>query len=1083
VWVQQGTPPRIVALLHDGQRVLSTLRLPGGLTLRAGDPVRFADDVAVVGDASIALTGPEAGVVTAAASGSELDPWIRYFYATSSGSPPALAGLRFRLLEAPAAARLRVDPARPLDRSRSAATPGSTASTSTFRTPRGAKVMLAAQPPHSRYVLALDPERDEYYWTLDGVWRWGVSGSSAGRVEIIPGISGAEYVGAPAGFLLSFVAGAPAFARAFSPQGPHGRTAVDADLGLVATIPGVADLVTTAWLYVLPPDEHMAGAAGYFSQPDIAGLFRPSRDDAFLHALELQAAALPANATTPYAPRASFPAAPFAGLADAPPTAIMRRFETEVLGAARSRVIYGLKPTGQPPGPRGLVSGSLAGAAAEQPVAIGVARGPGAPVGVTAPTGPSAPTGPTGPVTDAVTPQGLLSTLSADLTRWEQIVLAQAPEGSGRLTLTGVQDRLREAMLSNQLFLVVSDVERLREHCSTTYSITDGVLARARRHHISEPVIAAAARLRGRVYATRAYFSAALDQVLWNATQPDKDFFLRYSELAQLTIAGWTFDLAAWRWNDASAPTIMIVKFADRDVESLIEDLTAWTLPASFNADDGTLAQQRLLAIVRDARARVATESELAYFVDTVLASEQAGVRDVWNGVLFLNPVVPSLPPDLGALVAGLTKDDVRAHHLGVTLTSFDSFGDRIELAGSSLFGLLLYTDDEDLVYSGSAYDFKVVSLRVRFANSTIASFSSQVELLVGQLFNELSSLRDSLRGDNVLLDGTLEHGAYRFTSSTLRHFTIASRVLDFVTIARAQLVTVDAQSTADKAVARFIFDGRLGFRSLAAADLFGYGPADPGDESGLAYTNLMISMQFDPADAAATRTLEFVAGQTTFDLAHSAARPGSLPRRFPLVPAALRQSETKRDGSGDERPPTPADLGFITVQAPLPTGALGEVWFGLELTMSFGSPGALAPQLAFTGAMLLAWAPSADSPNVAVGLRLPGSSGASRALTIMGPLKLDIGSLDLLRESSSNEYMMRFANVALTFLGLRFPSGGRTNALLFGNPDPAAGGGALGWYAAYRKDLPKPKQQPALSAGSEPEPSDEEGCTACRPR
>jgi hypothetical protein len=320
----------------------------------------------------------------------------------------------------------------------------------------------------------------------------------------------------------------------------------------------------------------------------------------------------------------------------------------------------------------------------------------------------------------------------------------------------------------------------------------------------------------------------------------------------------------------------------------------------------------------------------------------------------------------------------------------------------------------------------------------------------VGQLFNELSTLQGSLRGDNVLLDGTLDHGAYRFTSTALNHFTVASQVLDFVDIARAELVTVNAESTATRTVARFIFEGRLGFRSLSAADLFGYGPAGPGDDSGLSYAGLMISMEFDPSDPKATRTLSFVAGQTTFDISGSAARPGSLPRRFPLSPAALHQSER----AAATRPATPADLGFIPVEAPVPMGALGDVWFGLELTLSFGSPGALAPTLGVTGALLLSWAPSADQPNVAVGLRLPGSSGSSRALTIMGPLKLDIGALDLMHDESG--YLLRLANVALAFMGLRFPSGGRANALLFGNPDPGADTAALGWYAAYAKDPEK---------------------------
>jgi hypothetical protein len=234
--------------------------------------------------------------------------------------------------------------------------------------------------------------------------------------------------------------------------------------------------------------------------------------------------------------------------------------------------------------------------------------------------------------------------------------------------------------------------------------------------------------------------------------------------------------------------------------------------------------------------------------------------------------------------------------------------------------------------------------------------------------------------------------------------------------------------------------------------------------------------MEFDPNDPAATRTLEFVAGQTTCDISRTSARRSSLPARFPLTPIALRQSEAKR-GSGSAGGSTPAELGFITVAAPLPTGQLGDVWFGLELTLSFGSPGGLAPRLGFSGALLASWAPSVDAPNVAVGLRLPGSTGGSKSLTVMGPLKLSIGQLNFLVDESTDGYLLRLANVALSFLGLSFPPGGRANALIFGNPDPAATNSALGWYLAYAKDKPKPKADGAqLLLAPGPDPDDEGG-------
>jgi hypothetical protein len=1042
-WLAEGSPPRLTTLLHDDGKVLEDVDFPGGLAIAAGTPIELGEDAAQVGAARIALAGPQAGILSyTPAQG--LDPWIRYFYATSpAGEPPPLAGIRLRLFAQPGPAEAQVDPARPLDPRRTHALPvGAQSVVSNLRTRWAGKIAIAPQPPDSRYVLAYDPERAEHYWTLDGVWRWSAEGAE--QTALLLGLSGAEYVQAPDSFSLSFVAEGPAFAPSFSPKGLAGDAGAEAPLPLQSSIPGILEPVTTAWLYVTPPLGAPASAE-YFSQPDLAGLFTAGERDPFLHALTLAAAPLPPQATTPYTSRASFPMAPYAGLEGGSQSEdVVRRFEINVLVASRAQVIYGLQPEDDP---------LRASASAKPPGPSGLAGQPSTwPFDAVVATGPTAPTGPSGPVKTAVTGQGLLSTLSLDFHDWRSLVLAQTGDGAQSVVLTRIRDKLREALLANRLFLVVSDVERLRRHCSTTFAITSTVLELAKSSKLPDQAIAAVARLQGRVYETDAYFEAGLEQVLQGAYPDAKEFFLTYGELAQLNIGGWSFDLAAWRWKDASAPTILIVKFVQGDLESLVADRSRWTLPSEFNDDDGAQAQEQLLAIVHDARRRAAIEPDLTYFVETVLAGAQDGAPDGWNGVLFLNPVVPTpaLPPELGALAAGLPSGEVRAHHLGVTLSSFELAGATIALDDSSLFGLLLYEDETDLVYSGSAYDFKVLSLKVRFANTTVASFSSQVELLVGQLFNELSTLCESMRGDNVLLNGTLEQGAYRFTSFALNHFTIDSQVLDFVEIAHAELVTVLAQSTASHTVARFLFNGTLGFRSLQEADLFGYGPATAGEDRGLAYAGLMVSMEFDPDDPQATRTLGFLSGQTTFDISASAARSASLPLRLPLSPTALHQSER----NPAERAPTPADLGFIPVEAPVPMGSLGDVWFGLELALNFGSPGALAPTLGFTGALLLSWAPSPEKPNVAVGLRLPGSSGSSRSLTIMGPLRLDIGRLNLLH--GDGEYLLRLANIALAFLGLRFPSGGRTNALLFGNPDVNAGGAALGWYAAYAKDADK---------------------------
>ena len=1085
VWVTAETPPRFTVVPMDDSGCLRRpLHLATGATLPAGGGV-------VVGKSAggeplgaeketprihVGVEGADAGLVTFEAEAVS-QAWIRYFYyATRNRAADKLGCYRFCVFEASSIA-VQFDPSRPFDGSRSFARPISPVVKTRFRTRWGNAVTLTAIPNQSQYVYAWDPMQKEFYLTLDGFWQWGVADVSPSEIELMLGFSGTEYARASQGWVMRFVSQAPAFAPAFQPGAAEADalprvSTLSGGLPLIPKIDGVAQDITTSWIYFLPAPtggpaslSGPAGKASYFSQPVRAGLFTPDGSDGLLRTFNLEAAPLPPNATTPYAPFASFPAVPYAGLEspstdETVPLDPLRRFEAEVLSAARTKVINELQNVG----PVGLASRAL--------------RAPGA-------SGITGPTGPTGPTKDAVTPQGLLSVFSIDggeAKGWNQLILAQTNHGQQLLRLTEIKGPLRAALLANQLFLVVSNPERLYQSCSTTYCISDQVLAQVGALIKKPTVIAKASSLCGIVYQAAEYFCPALRAALGDDDYGRfRDMFLVYAELAQLTIADWTFDVSKRTWGAGSGATKLIIKFADDDLDSLAADLSRWTLPQDFN-DDPAHTQGELLDFIKNTRDEVASKPELRYFVDTVLAKSQVAGRDVWNGVLYLNASVPTnaFPPDLRALAAGIPDAALRAHHLGVTLSSFDATGGRISISDSSLFGVILYQDDKDLIYQGEPYDFKVQSLRVSFANSDIASFSSRVELLVGQLFGELANLESSLHGDNLVFEGTLQKGTYQFATTLQSRFAMTSHVLDQITISRGQFVTVNQETTAARTVARFILSGSMTFQRLGDFDLFGYGPSEDGKEDGqLCFSGLFVSMAFDPDDAQATRQFSFQAGQMTFDASSSRARSGSLFRRFPLQITAMRQATA--DAQAKEKFTTPADLGFIPVETPLGQGTLGPLWFGLEMSFNFGSPGALAPKLGFSSSLLASWAPSASGYNVAVGLTLPGSTGGKKSMTIMGPLRINIGRLMFLFDQATQGYLLRLQNVALSLLGLSFPPGGKTNALLFGDPDPRNTAGRLGWYLAYLKDKEK-KEKPKLLAEKPPvaQPAGKGGCTSC---
>ncbi|MET0555731.1 MAG: hypothetical protein ABW221_22015 [Vicinamibacteria bacterium] len=1051
-WLARGGP---VALAFDARwKARSALVLPfAGLALRVpegtggelsedGSTFVLAGDAVTFGAAGAGV-GLDGGRVTVdVADGrvrfeATLGPGtlgsasVRYFF-PKQRDPFRLGALRYPIFTeaaAPVAVRAVLDPTDP-SRSRLLARPSDTPLPTSFRSPDGRAITLAAIADRSFFASAWDPEARSGYTVLGGDWRVGLaplgSPSVPAPFDLMLGLSGLEYAKVSEGSVLTFVPGAPAYAPAFLESGASARS-------LVTDCPGSEQPVTTTWVY--PREEgapEAAGPLGYYSQPEQAGLYVTAPADDFLRVLELRAGTFPKDARpVEGAPAASFPCAPYAAIGS--PSVVndesfstFQRFEIEVLQPLRRDAIAQMDAPLA--GPRGLEPGAF-------------------------PAGVSGPTGPTGPVREAVTPQGLLSTFSPDLSEWRSLLLARADRGAQALMLTSVRDRLQEALLSNQLFLVVSSPERLLRHASVTYRVTDeAVRAFAALSPAPPPaVVNAARRLQGELYFSRAYFEPEAVRVVGEEWAPK---LVPLAENAELTIGGWRFVLAPHLWDGR---TVLVLKFADRDLASLLGDLSQWTMRDAFN-DDAAAVQKRLLQTVADARVRLRTEPELAYFVDTVLADRGPdGSGDVWNGVLVLDATVPTatLPPQLRGLAAGIDAARFRAHHLGVAVSSIDVRGGRIGIADSSVFGLIDYADPSDLVYAGEPYAFKVLALRVLFQGSAMASFVSQIQLLVSELFGEDCTLTDSTRGNNLVLDGVWQHtggeDVYTFTQRGHDLFAMGSHVLDSVLVSRAQFATIvppEGLGPGSDVGARFTLWGALRFREIAGCDVFSFGPGGgaPAD-AGLAFSNLLIAMT-TPADGSPS-AFAFQADQVGFDPSRSTARPESLHRRFPLQLTGMAQGG---------RTSTPARLGYAIVDTPTKAGSLGEPWFGLVANLSLGSPGGLAGKLDFTASLLTAWAPGADAPNLAVGLRLPGSTGGERALTIMGPLKLNVGGIALFFDAREKAFVMRFADIALGFLSLKFPPGGRTNALLFGDPDRGSASTALGWYAAYMKDKEKKK-------------------------
>ena len=519
-----------------------------------------------------------------------------------------------------------------------------------------------------------------------------------------------------------------------------------------------------------------------------------------------------------------------------------------------------------------------------------------------------------------------------------------------------------------------------------------------------------------------------------------------------IAIEGWPFHVAIGEEQAfGSYSNVMIAKFCHGKLTDLVADPKRWTDAKTFNAQaDSELVavSQWVQSYVGDAVASTAAEFE---HFKTIATSED------WQGILLLRVDVPldDLPPQVGALRAGLSQSTFYAHHLGIEVSKVD---ESLSVDGSSsLFGLIDYVDPAYAAAlaagaspqtpippaPGLTYDFKVLRMLVVFENSEVKEFQSTSQVTLNQWFGD--GVLKTRTGDgatvtnSIIIDGALQRHdgqpVYTFASAVDTVFDLDSNVLPSVEVLTTTLTTL-VDSPTGLSTFRFAFSGRLAFAALPGLDAFSF--------AGLAFTDLFLDLGFDPS-AAVPRTFTFDPGKIAFDAAVSTARPASMYAALPLTLTGLVVG-----GSGG-----PSKLGYLDVQLPdVKRSSLPDAWYGLQFDLDLGTPGALAAEVGWTASLVLAWGPgsgkTATTARAAVGLHLPGAGGQSKLLSLQGVLKLTIGDLQL-RCVEGGAYMLTLRSIALHFLALQFPPSGSTAFYLFGKPGATPGERSpLAWYGAY---------------------------------
>jgi hypothetical protein len=1099
------------AVAVDGDATGLTFTAPAGQTnallaspLGLGPQAAFAIDGPVALPLIVAAGGGCFGFTTTSddAGLTSLDAGIRYFI-TSYDTPGYVDTLRYPVFDLAANAnagdatsftlRASLDPVDQTNAGRTHLAVAADGPVRTFyRNALGDVVRAAPRADAAlvfRQVLAAAPvdgssgtDGAPYYLTPAGSFTVAAetvaanSGAPAGayRATLIAGLSGAEYAALSTNgtTVLRFEPNGPAYAPATFDAAANGDVRV--------TFAGLAADATTSYanLYAETPAADIdSQTLIYYAQPDSAVLHEPGGADAgFLSYLALPAASLPPPAAAPQ----PFPLAPYAGTA-LPELSFFRDLELKLLSPARRTAIA---KSGPPP------------PAASATVPASGKR--------------------------STTQQGLL--LERDGETWTTLTLAQSVLAGGATedtVLHDVRGPLREALQSNQLFLVASDAQRFLDCASVPYAMSklvrDELVATAQ---VPKAIAGRLEPLDGTSYdLLTPYREAVLRQL--------SPYTLTASAMAQLALvpgipaavvaalqplAGITYqtydeiaaavaaklppaDVAAWGQvaigyaaagysMDGVQPVTYgqsMLAYASRFALTIAGyrfDLSPYAWTAYRTVLLFKFARGRLRDLIGDLTAWAnpdafnASVPAVQQQLQDIVAGADPADPDMryfvdtvlddpgWNGILALSAHVPldGLPQELEGLAAGIDPSLFSAHHAGISVTPIVP-DPTLGLVPqpSTMFGLIDY-ESKGIADMTPAYQFEVLQLKVLLANSAVSNFASRVQLLANQLFGELTVLNGAAANVIEFLGAYVRSG----TGGSYLFTNDAVNVFLMPTSPVLERVVVSrAQfvtlTPKSGGDAEQVQTRFLLAGTIAFRAIAGFDVFSFGSDAAPAAGLSYTSLSVDMSFDVVTPSYKTFVFDAGAIAFDVATSTARAGSLYRHFPLKLTGLTT---GTAQTRPDK---ANYMPVLSPMESsGGLRDVWYGLTFTLNLGTPGALAAQIGFTAGFIAAWSPSDGGLAVFVGLSIPGVKNGQRSISLQGVLTLGFGDVNFI--VSGETYILELRTITLSILSLTFPPTGQTSIVLFGDPS-GIDRETLGWYAAFNKPSGNQQNtQPKLS-------------------
>lgn len=381
-----------------------------------------------------------------------------------------------------------------------------------------------------------------------------------------------------------------------------------------------------------------------------------------------------------------------------------------------------------------------------------------------------------------------------------------------------------------------------------------------------------------------------------------------------------------------------------------------------------------------------------------------------FQGVLMLGGLAEAkvLSPELKAVLAFTGEAGLPVVYTAISNGRVTADGSGFSVAKSNVNALVLYEGVPEQRSDGVPFAFCTREMTVFIEQSRLRYFHSRSELSLYRLFGAALNPAEEKTGSALVMTGRLEEvngqQTYRFLLDSPVTFGVSDSALESVTVQ-------DVVMSAGEEMLRFLLRGQQKYKMCDNFDLFSY------DKIGFGGVSLIMESDQPSIDY----------GGYEFYEEDAVIRDHSFVEAFGAPVKELVCDVFNR---------TPEAMGYLSINAPIKQGVLGEGWSGIVWQIFLNSSGQLGRNEPLYFELLAGW----SGNSYYVGIKTGGIFGKS--FSLQGIITAGFTGITMEAGKKGKVYL-HLHSFAIKVLGLSFPQRG-ADVYILGEQGKAA------WYAAY---------------------------------